>query len=149
MIYTEMTRKALNLMFEKHKDQKDRSGMPYVFHPYEVAKGMEDEITCTVALLHDIVEDTDVTFDDLKEEEFPEEVINALKRMTHDKSVPYMDYVKNIAEDPIARKVKLADLKHNSDLSRLVTVSEKDLARREKYEKAIAILKEKELQNNV
>lgn len=134
MIYTELTKKALKLCFEAHKDQVDKTGIPYVFHPYHLAEQMKDETTTIVALLHDVVEDTELTFDDLKE--YPIEVIEALKLLTHDPNVEYMDYVKEIAKNEIARTVKIADLTHNSDLTRLDIIDEKALKRKEKYTKA-------------
>ncbi len=142
MIYTDMTKKALKLCFAAHKDQTDKSGMPYVFHPFHLAEQMPDEETTIVALLHDVVEDTPYTLDDLREMGFSEKVLVALTLMTHDKSIPYMDYVAKIKENKIAMTVKLADLKHNSDLSRLDTVDEKALKRIEKYRQAIALLSE-------
>lgn len=135
MIYTEMTKKAIKLMFEKHKDQVDKSGMPYVFHPFHLAEQMDDEETTITALLHDIVEDTDTTFEDLRKLGFSDNVINALKLMTHDKNVDYFEYVKNISKNPIARKVKIKDLEHNMDTSRLDEVTDKDLERVKKYKK--------------
>lgn len=140
MIYTEMTKKAIRLMFDLHKEQTDKSGLPYVFHPWHVAESMDDEITATVALLHDAVEDTDLTLEDVREAGFPEEVVAALGCMTHDDSVDYMDYVWALAPNAVARKVKLADLRHNADITRLDAPTEKDLARREKYLKAIELL---------
>ena len=140
MIYTELTKKALKLSFEAHKDQVDKSGMPYVYHPFHVAEQMETEDTVTVALLHDVIEDTDYTLEDLKTMEFPNSVTGALALMTHDDSVPYLEYVVNLKDNPIARAVKLADLRHNSDLSRLDKVDEKALKRVEKYKKAIELL---------
>ena len=142
MIYTELTKKALKLCFKAHKDQMDKSGMPYVFHPFHLAEQMQDEDTTIVALLHDVVEDTDYTLSDLKDMGFPESVLEAIRMMTHDSSVPYLDYVAQIRKNPIARTVKLADLRHNSDLTRLNHVTPKDLERVEKYRKAIAILTE-------
>ena len=140
MIYTEMTKKAIRLMFDLHKEQTDKSGLPYVFHPWHVAESMDDEIAATVALLHDAVEDTDLTLEDVREAGFPEAVVAALGCMTHDDSVDYMDYVRALAPNAVARKVKLADLRHNADITRLDTPTEKDLARREKYLKAIELL---------
>lgn len=140
MIYTEMTKKAIKLMFEKHKDQVDKSGMPYVFHPFHLAEQMDDEETTITALLHDIVEDTDTTFDDLRELGFSDNVINALKLMTHDKNVDYFEYVKKISKNPIARKVKIKDLEHNMDTSRLDEVTDKDLERVKKYKKCYKYL---------
>ena len=140
MIYTELTKKALKLCFEAHKEQEDRSEMPYVFHPFHLAEQMTDELTTVVALLHDVVEDTPIALDDIRRQGFPAEVIDALKLLTHDKQVPYMEYVARIRENPVARAVKLADLQHNSDLSRLNTLTAKDLARVAKYAEAIQIL---------
>ena len=112
MLYTDMTKKALKLCFEAHKEQVDKSGMPYVFHPFHLAEQMQDEDTTTVALLHDIVEDTDYTIDDLRSKGFSEKVIEAIELLTHDPVVPYMEYVAQIKKNPIAKAVKLADLKH-------------------------------------
>ena len=140
MIYTSETKKALKLCFEAHKNQLDKSGMPYVFHPFHLAEQMDTEEATVVALLHDVVEDTDYTLEDLKNLGFSEAVISAIALMTHEEGAEYMDYVKKIKNNEIARKVKLADLKHNSDLSRLDIVDEKALKRREKYLKAIELL---------
>lgn len=140
MIYTDATKKALKLCFEAHKDQVDKSGMPYVFHPFHLAEQMKDEVTTVVALLHDVVEDTEYTPADLKAMGFSEAVTDALALLTHDPEVPYMEYVLCIKDNPIARAVKLADLKHNSDLSRTDKVDANTLARREKYLKAMALL---------
>ena len=136
MIYTELTKKAMKLMFEKHRDQVDKSGIPYVFHPWHVAESMDDELSVCTALLHDIAEDTDTTFEDLTEMGFPTEVVNALKCLTHDKNMDYFEYVKNLSKNRIAAKVKLADLEHNSDLSRLDTITERDRERVNKYRNA-------------
>ena len=142
MLYTPKTKMALKLCFAAHKDQQDKSGMPYVFHPFHLAEQMQTEETTIVALLHDVVEDTDYTLEDLAAMGFDPVVIEALTLLTHDAKVPYMDYIRAIRENPVARAVKLADLQHNSDLSRLDMVDEKALARREKYLKALALLKE-------
>jgi len=140
MIYTPKTKMALKLCFEAHKEQVDKSGMPYVFHPFHLAEQMETEETTIVALLHDLVEDTNYTIDDLVNMGFDKNVTDAISLMTHADGVDYMDYVRMIKENPIAKAVKLADLKHNSDLTRLEAVHEKDIKRREKYLKAIALL---------
>lgn len=137
MIYTELTKKAMKLAFAAHKDQVDKSGIPYVFHPIHLAEQMESEETAIVALLHDVVEDTEYTLQDIAAMGFPQEVLEALALMTHDEAVPYMDYVARLKGNPIARTVKLADLRHNSDLTRLDAVDEKALARIEKYRKAM------------
>ncbi len=140
MIYTEKTKKAMKLCFEAHKDQKDKSGLPYVFHPFHVAEQMTDENTTIVALLHDVVEDTDYTLDDLRGMGFGDAVIDALALMTHGSAVPYLEYVAKLKDNPIARQVKLADLRHNSDVSRLDHVDDKALQRVKKYAQAISLL---------
>ncbi len=142
MIYTVQTKKALLLCFEAHKDQKDKAGMPYVFHPFHLAEQMQTEDTVTAALLHDVVEDTSYTLDDLKNMGFAPEVIQAISLLTHDQNTEYLQYITEIRKNPIARAVKLADLKHNSDLSRLDHVDERAMKRYEKYQKAIALLEE-------
>jgi (p)ppGpp synthase/HD superfamily hydrolase len=141
MIYTNMTKKALKLCFDVHKEQVDKSGLPYVFHPFHLAEQMDTEETTVVALLHDVVEDSELTLDDLRQMGFGDAVIAALALLTHDPAVEYMDYVRAIKDNPIARAVKLADLRHNSDLTRLNTLDEKALARREKYLQAMTLLK--------
>ena len=140
MIYTKETKKAMKLCFEAHKNQVDKSGMPYVFHPFHLAERMQDEITTIVALLHDVVEDTDYTLSDLSDMGFSKDAVDALTLLTHDDSVPYMDYVALVKDNPVAKAVKIEDLKHNSDLTRLDTIDQKALQRVEKYKKAIALL---------
>lgn len=142
MIYTDTTKKAMKLCFQAHKEQTDKSGIPYVFHPIHLAEQMPDEDTTVVALLHDVVEDTDYTLEDLRAMGFNQKVIEAIRLMTHAEGVPYMDYVAKIKENPIARAVKLADLAHNSDLTRLDSVDEKARDRVQKYAQAIRLLKE-------
>lgn len=140
MIYTPSTKKALQLCFSAHKEQTDKSGMPYVFHPFHLAEQMDTEDSVIVALLHDVIEDTEYTLEDITAMGFSSSVTTALALMTHDPDVPYMDYIQKIAEYPLAAKVKLADLQHNSDLSRLDCVDEKALSRMKKYAAAIEYL---------
>lgn len=140
MIYTELTKKAIKLCFEAHKGQLDKSGLPYVLHPVHIAEQMTDEYSTVVALLHDVVEDTQYTIDDLVNMGYPEQVIEAIKLLTHDKNVPYMEYIFALKNNKIAKAVKLADLEHNSDLTRLNVVDAKALKRVEKYKQAKALL---------
>lgn len=140
MIYTPNTKKALKLCCEAHKDQLDKSGMPYVFHPFHLAEQMKDEVTTIVALLHDVAEDTSYTLSDIEAMGFDSQVTDALSLLTHSPDVPYMEYIKEIKRNPVAKAVKLCDLKHNSDLTRLDTVDSRALARKEKYTKAIELL---------
>ncbi len=140
MLYTELTKKALKIAFDVHKEQTDKTGLPYIYHPIHLAEQMKDEATICVALLHDSVEDGDITFDFLRDSGFTEEIVAAIALLTHDKSVPYMEYVKRIGTNSIARAVKLADLLHNSDMTRLSVVDEKALSRYKKYQEAILLL---------
>ena len=142
MIYTPLTKKAMKIAFEAHKEQIDKSGMPYIYHPIHLAEQMVDEATTCVALLHDVVEDTETTFEALEREGFTAEIIEALKLLTHNDAVPYMEYVVAIKNNPIAKTVKLADLAHNSDLTRLDVVDEKAEKRVEKYKQAMELLKQ-------
>ena len=144
MIYTQLTNAAMKLAYEAHHGQLDYNGIPYIFHPMHLAEQMDDEISCCVALLHDTVEDTAVTLDQLQAI-FPPEVTDAVALLTHNDGVDYFDYVRAIKNNPIARKVKLADLAHNSDQTRCVgsaLAEEKKELWRIKYEKATRILTE-------
>lgn len=142
MIYTDLTKKALRISFAAHKDQVDKSGIPYVYHPYEVASGLDTEDAVCVALLHDVVEDTEMTFEDLAREGFGERIIGALKLLTHDDGTPYFDYIRAIKQNPLAAAVKMADLKHNGTRSRMNVITDWDEKRYQKYETAMKILTE-------
>ena len=142
MIYTEMTIKAIKVAYEAHLGQLDYNDVPYIFHPYHLAEQMDDEISCTVALLHDVVEDTDLTFTDL-DQIFPAQVVEIVRLLTHDENIDYFDYIREIKKNPIAKKVKLEDLKHNSDESRSIgsnLTQDQLLYWKTKYAKAKEIL---------
>ena len=140
MVYTPLTKRAILFAFDAHRGQYDKSGLPYISHPLHVAESMETEDECVVALLHDVLEDTDITIEDLTRIGISDRQIAALKLLCHDDSVPYLEYVQAIRGDQIARKVKLADLHHNSDLTRLSVITTQDIERVEKYKQAIEIL---------
>ena len=142
MIYTEQTKKAMRLSFKAHEGQLDRCGIPYVTHPLHLAEQMSDEDSTVAALLHDVAEDTDYSLEDLRRMAFPPRALEAVALLTHDPVEPYLDYVARVKQNPVARTVKLADLRHNSDLTRLDTVTERDLARVEKYAAALRLLEE-------
>jgi putative GTP diphosphokinase len=132
--------KAFLLCMVKHWKQKDKAGKRYVWHPIHVminVKGYNEKI---VALLHDIVEDTEVTVPDLKNLKFSKEVIEAVDVITKKKDQEYFSYLKSIRDNSIAKKVKIEDLKHNSDLKRLRSITQKDIDRAVKYKKAIDYL---------
>lgn len=139
MIYTELTRKAMNIAYSAHKDQFDKAGVSYIFHPIHLAEQMNTETECIVALLHDVVEDTDITIEQL-EKEFPTDIVEIIKLLTHDKNIEYMEYIKKIKANPTAKKVKIIDIKHNSDETRLKNITEKDILRRKKYKEALEFL---------
>lgn len=140
MIYTENTKKAMRIMFEKQKNQMGKDGVPYIFHPWHVAESMTDEKRTIVALLHDVVEDTEVTIEDLRREGFSEDIIEALTLLTHKEEMDYYAYIRKIRTNPIARDVKVADLMHNSDTSRLKELSQEDIERTNKYQKCLKYL---------
>ena len=142
MINTKLTRKAMIIAYEAHKNQVDKSGVPYIYHPIHVAEQMDTENECIIALLHDVVEDTNVTFKQL-EEVFSKEIIDILKLLTKKKEIDYYEYINKIKENAVARKAKIADIKHNLDRSRLDVITDKDIKREEKYKKALAILMSK------
>lgn len=151
MIYTKLTNKALIIAYNAHHGQVDYNGIPYIFHPIHLAEQMDDEISCCAALLHDVVEDTDVTFEDLSKE-FPPEVMEVIHLLTHDDSAEsdpqnYYAYLLPIKAHPIAKKVKIADILHNADQSRCIgsDLTEERLTHwKHKYQKALEILVEKD-----
>lgn len=140
MPYTPLTKLALKLSFEAHKNQLDKSGLPYVYHPFHLADQMSSEETACVALLHDVVEDDHFTLDELREKGMPETVVENVAALTRGAGVPYIDYVLNLRDKPIAREVKLADLRHNANLLRLDHVQAGDLHRIVRYRIAQALL---------
>lgn len=140
MIYTDMTKKAIKLAYKAHEGQTDKGGVPYVFHPFHVAEQMEDELSTAAALLHDILEDTKITLSDLEKEGFPEEILGAVKLLTRGGNASYLEYIQKLKGNSIARAVKLADLAHNSDVSRLDTVTNADRERLKLYAQAVKIL---------
>lgn len=118
MNYSKEVIKAINIMCEAHKGKVDKSGVPYIFHPYHVAEQMEFTDSTVAALLHDVVEDSDWTIERLRAEGISEDVLEALELLTHKKYVPYLDYIKAMTSNRIAMEVKIADLCHNMDKTR-------------------------------
>ena len=125
--------KAFVLAYMAHRGQKDKAGKPYILHPVNVAKRVKGKERKIVALLHDIVEDTEITLDKLEKMGFGDEIVEAVKAITKIKGENYEDYLKRVKNNDIAKDVKLADLAHNSDLNRLKAVSIKDIKRAKKY----------------
>lgn len=145
MLYTELTKKAMKIAYDAHQGQLDKGGLPYVFHPWHLAEQMDDEISTIAALLHDVVEDTDWTLEQLAAEGFPQEAMEVLALLTHPEGQPYMEYIAGLQHNPVAVKIKLADLRHNSDFTRLSAVTADQRERLErKYAPAFALLEGKD-----
>ena len=131
--------KAFFIMLRAHINQKDKAGRCYIFHPINVALGVKGIRAKTVALLHDVLEDSDLySFKDFSF--LDEEQKEAILLLTHSEKVEYFEYIKRVKSNKLALAVKLSDLKHNSNLKRLKTITEKDTDRKNKYLKAIEIL---------
>ena len=131
---------ALSIATEAHRGQFDKAGIDYIEHPIFVASQVDSEEEKAVALLHDVIEDSSVTAEELLNAGLPETVVTAVQILSKKKGQDYQTYLKTVKSNPLARAVKLADLKHNSDLSRLETITDKDLEGLEKYKKTIDYL---------
>ena len=132
--------RAIEIAARRHAGQVDKGGAPYILHPLRVMLRVARGAQQIVAVLHDVVEDSEVTFEDLEREGFSAEVINGLRAVTKVEGESYEDFVARAALDPVGKAVKLADLMENSDLSRIAEPSQKDLERVEKYGRAIRYL---------
>ena len=132
--------KAYEIAKRAHLGQVDKAGEDYIKHPEKVASFVKTDEEKAVAYLHDIIEDTELTLEDLGEYGFSKEVIEAVDIITKKRGEDYQSYLNSVKKNKLARVVKLADLCHNSDLTRLAKVTEKDIKRKEKYQKAIDFL---------
>ena len=131
---------ALSIATEAHRGQFDKAGIDYIEHLIFVASQVDSEEEKAVTLLHDVIEDSSVTAEELLNAGLPETVVTAVQILSKKKGQDYQTYLKTVKSNPLARAVKLADLKHNSDLLRLETITGKDLERLEKYKKAVDYL---------
>lgn len=133
--------KALRIAGTAHEGQYDKGGTPYILHPVTVAEKVEGPEAKITALLHDVVEDTDVTLEELSAV-FPPVIVEAVDRLTKKKGSQYSldKYLEGVKENEIARKVKLADLEHNMDLSRIPNPTWEDYRRQEKYKRCMEFL---------
>ena len=131
--WSTLLEKAILLAVQAHQGQRQKDGSPYILHPLHLMAQLDDPAAQMVAVLHDVVEDTAVTMADLVALGLPEAVIAALQLLTHDEAMPYELYIQQIADNPLARQVKLADLTHNMDIRRLPVVTAKDRVRLQKY----------------
>lgn len=136
----EMLDKAIIIAVNAHRSQLDKGGDDYILHPIRVMSKLKTETERIVGVLHDVIEDTDVTYNDLIDEGFSEEVIEALKNLTRGENEGYFDFINRANLNNIARAVKLADLEDNMDIKRIKDPSDKDFSRIKKYMKAKKIL---------
>lgn len=132
--YNEQFQIALELAVEKHKNQTDKAGNPYILHPLHVMENVNSKEGKIVAILHDIIEDTDITEDYLLKIGLSKRIVDTVVALTRSEDMDYQEYIKNLSSNPLAKEVKLADLEHNMDLKRLPTLEEKDLERNRKYQ---------------
>jgi hypothetical protein len=126
---------AIRIAVDAHAGAVDKAGAPYILHPLRVMFAQRDDDARMAGVLHDVVEDTSVTFEDLETAGMPPAVLDALRLLTHD-GTPYEEYVQRLKSNPIARAVKLADLEDNMDIRRLAEVTERDARRLAKYRRA-------------
>lgn len=134
-----MINKALNIAYKAHHGQKDKGDVPYIFHPYHIAEKFNNETDICVAILHDVLEDTFVSKEEL-EGYFPKEVIEPLVLLTRSTHDTYFEYIKNICSNPIAQKVKIEDIKHNLVFERIQNKTRNEKLEK-RYLKALEILK--------
>jgi (p)ppGpp synthase/HD superfamily hydrolase len=129
--------KAIQIAVLAHQGQSQKNGLPYVLHPLKLMFSVQSTTAKIVAVLHDVIEDSDWTFEQLKAEGFSQEILDALDCLTHRKNEPYVDYINRITTNKLATEVKLADLKDNMDITRIPEkLSEKDWSRLQKYHQA-------------
>ena len=130
---------ALQIAKEAHAGQVDKAGKDYILHPITVASYMDTDVEKTIAYLHDVLEDTSVTVDELRNH-FPNEIVDTVITLTHRKDESYFEYIQRISKSKLAKKVKVADLLHNLDIKRIKEPTKQDYERLEKYKKAILYL---------
>tara|TARA_E500000331_G_C17135552_1_gene660296 strand:- start:513 stop:935 length:423 start_codon:yes stop_codon:yes gene_type:complete len=135
--------RAIEIALDAHKNVSDKGGNPYILHPLRLMLQMDSEEEMIVAILHDVVEDSEKwSFDKLKEEGFSKKIINSLRSVTKENNnEDYEKFIDRSIKDKIGRKVKIADISDNLDISRLKEVTDKDIIRINKYKKALAKLK--------
>lgn len=127
---------ALHLALKAYTGQRDKAGKTYILHPLRLMHRMETEVDMATALLHDVLEDSDLGSADLEAAGIPAQVIEAVECLTRKEGESYEAFIERVAENPLATRVKLADLEDNIDVLRLPTLEEDDLRRVEKYHRA-------------
>ena len=141
MINTKLTRLASKIAYKAHEGQTDKAGVPYIFHPIHIAEQMDSDESCILALLHDVIEDSNITLEILSKY-FNDDIITALRVLTKKENDDYVMYIKRVKTNKLATKVKIKDLEHNRDLTRLDEVTDKDRKRSLKYWEAIRYLED-------
>ncbi len=136
--------RAIAIAAVAHQEQFDKAGAPYILHPLRMMQQMDTDEEKIVAILHDVVEDTDWTPELLREEGFSETVLAALERVTARDGETYEAFIARALPDPISRKVKLADLQDNMDTRRIRNLTDKDMERVRKYHQAYWRLRDEE-----
>ncbi|WP_028104156.1 GTP pyrophosphokinase [Pseudoduganella violaceinigra] len=132
---------AIALAVKVHASQEDKSGRPYILHPLRLMLKFEDEVEQVVSVLHDVVEDGDVTLDELRQLGLPEIAVAAIDCLSKRAGERYEDFISRLSSNALARKIKIEDIKDNLDVTRLHSMSDVDLARVAKYHKALQFLK--------
>jgi (p)ppGpp synthase/HD superfamily hydrolase len=127
---------AIQLAVQAHRGQKDKAGAPYILHPVRVMLRMGTDIEMMAAVLHDVLEDTQYTLLDLQQAGYPQRVLEALDCLTRRENETYEEFIERVKTNPLARKVKIADLEDNMDIRRISDPQEKDMERLKKYRRA-------------
>lgn len=131
-----MLNKAIEIAVRAHQGQLDKCGEPYILHPLRLMLSRENELERICAVLHDVIEDSDITFNDLRNEGFSEEVLLILDCLTKREGEDYEDFITRVLKNETACQIKLADINDNTDLNRIKCCTDKDRGRLEKYKKA-------------
>jgi (p)ppGpp synthase/HD superfamily hydrolase len=137
----DLLNRAIEIAVNGHRGQFDKAGKPYILHPLRVMVSLDNEDEMICAILHDIIEDTGIRAQGLIDEGFNQKIIDAILSVTKsDIDIDYFDFIRRAKENPIGRKVKIADLKDNLNLNRISNPSTEDFKRTERYRKALYIL---------
>lgn len=134
---------AISIANKAHAGQLDKAGQPYILHPLRLMLKFQAKDEMIVAVLHDVVEDSSFTLESLKDYGFSEVIINAIESLTKNKGETYEDFISRVSSNNLAKKIKIEDIRDNLDLTRLDKITEKDLARVEKYHRALKLLIDK------
>ena len=133
---------AIDIAVSAHSGQFDKAGVPYILHPLRVMGGVKTVSEKIVGVLHDVVEDTDITLDDLLNKyKFPQYIVDAVDSVTARENESYNSFIQRVKLNKIGRKVKIVDLRDNSDLFRLHDIEEKHLSLMKRYHNAMKILR--------